>query len=93
MSKTKIEITGEIEFTYDENSMEFKEALEGYRDCMDKGASKIDMLKHCAFYITKFGIYSMVEGVGYVGYCTRIPTKEPYSGIMVSGGYDDFLFD
>jgi len=93
MSKVKIEVTGEIELSYDEQSKEFKEALEGYRQCMDKTGTKEDMLKHVAFYVTRFGTDGMVEGVGYVGYNGRKPTEEPYSGIMVSEDFDEFNFE
>jgi hypothetical protein len=93
MSKVKIEVTGEIELTYNEQSKEFKEALEGYRKCMDKTGTKEDMLKHVAFYVTRFGTDGMVEGVGYVGYNGRKPTEEPYSGIMVSEDFDEFNFE
>jgi len=93
MSKVKIEVTGEIELSYDEQSKEFKEALEGYRQCMDKKGTKEDMLKHVAFYVTRFGTDGMVEGVGYVGYNGRKPTEEPYSGIMVSEDFDEFNFE
>lgn len=93
MEKTKITVTGEIELTYDENSKEFIEALESYKEGMSKRAKKEEMLQHVAFYITRFGVESMVEGVGYVGYNGRKPTEEPYSGIMVSEDYDDFTFE
>lgn len=93
MSKVKIEVTGEIELTYDEKSKEFNEALEDYRECMYKKATKEDMLKHVAFYVTRFGTDGMVEGVGYVGYNGRKPTEEPYSGIMVSEDFDEFNFE
>jgi hypothetical protein len=93
MAKTTIEITGQIELTYDENSPEFKEALEGYQEVIEKGANKESMLKHVAFYVTRFGTDGMVEGVGYVGYNGRKPTEQPYSGIMVGEDYDEFDFD
>ncbi len=88
-----IEITGQIELTYDENSPEFKEALEGYQEVIEKKGDKESMLKHVAFYITRFGTDGMVEGVGYVGYNGRKSTEEPYSGIMVGEDYDEFDFD
>lgn len=93
MQKTKITVTGEIELSYDENSKEFIEAFEGYKECMSKRAKKEEMLQHVAFYITRFGIDSMVEGVGYVGYNGTKPSEDPYSGIMVSEDYDDFTFE
>ena len=93
MKTVKIEVSGIIELTYDENSPEFKEALEGYKDVMEREGTKESMLKHVAFYITRFGIYSMVEGVGYVGHNNQTLMGEPYSGIMVGKGFDDFDFE
>ena len=93
MAKIEIELTGLVELTYDENSTEFKEALEGYREVIDKNGTAEDMLKHVAFYVTRFGHEGMVEGVGYVGYNGRKPTEEPKSGIMVGEDYDEFDFE
>lgn len=93
--KTVIDFTGQVELTYDEKSPEFKEALAAYAEVIEKGAKKESMLKHVAFYVTRFGTDGMVEGVGYVGYNGKKPgdRSEPYSGIMVSSGYDDFDFE
>jgi hypothetical protein len=92
MGKTTIEITGQIELSYDENSSDFKEALKGF-DCIIVNPTKEDMLKHVAFYVTRFGTDGMIEGVGYVGFNGRKPTEEPYSGIMIGEDYDEFDFD
>lgn len=91
--ETTINVTGEITLSYDEDSFEFKEALEGYQKVIDRGGSKHSMLQHVAFYITRFGTDGMVEGVGYVGVNGRVPTETPYSGIMVHDGYDEFNFE
>jgi len=88
-----IEITGQIELTYDENSPEFKEALESYQEAIVKKGNKVSMLKHVAFNVTRFGTDRMVDGIGYVGYNGRKPSEEPYSGIMVSEDYDEYNFD
>lgn len=90
--KTTIELTGHVELTYNDKSKEFKEALEGYRKCVNPKGDKAEMLQHVAFYVTRFGTDGMVEGVGYVGYNGRKPTEEPYSGIMVGEDYDEFEF-
>lgn len=93
--KVKIEVWGEIELTFNRNSKEFKAALAAYRNANTESANEEDMLNHVAFYITRFGIDSMIEGVGYVGENGRKPPKEntPYSGIMVGEDYDEFAFD
>ena len=93
MEKTTVQISGEIELSYDVNSKEFKDTLVAYKDIIDAGGTKEDMLKHVAFHVTRFGYESMVEGVGYVGYNGRIPKEEPYSGIMIKNGYNDFYFE
>ena len=93
MSKIVIEVKGEIELTYDENSKEFNEALKSYRECIQERATKEDMLKHVAFYINRCGTHGMVEGVGFVGVNGIKPNQEPYSGIMVGEGYDDMEFE
>lgn len=90
--KTTIALTGQIELIYDENSTEFKEALESYRASMYPKAKKKDMLLHVAFYVLKFGTDGMVEGVGFVGYNGRKPYEEPYSGIMVGEDFDEYDF-
>lgn len=93
MAKTIIEVSGQIELSYNENSKEFKEALASYAEVMERGAKKEAMLRHVAFYVTRFGVDGMVEGVGYVGYNGRKPKEEPYSGIMVGEDYDEFTFE
>jgi hypothetical protein len=90
--KAIIEITGEIELEYDPDSKEFKETLKGFRECMDHEGTKEDVLKHVAFYVTRFGSEGMIEGVGYIGDNGVKPDKEPYSGIMVNNPVD-FYFE
>ena len=92
MSKLTVGLSGQVDLTYNEKSKEFKEALDGYQKCMDKTGTMQDMLKHVAFYVTRFGTEGMVEGVGYVGYNGRKPTEEPYSGIRVGEDVDEFEF-
>lgn len=91
--KKIINITGQIELTYDENSEEFKQTLIEYRECIDQTATTDDMLKHVAFHVNRFGFETMVEGVGYVGYNGWKNSEEPYSGIMVGEDYDEFDFE
>lgn len=93
METTQIELTGMVELSYDENSTEFKESLEAFKETINPMADKEEMLKHVAFYVTRFGTDGIVEGVGYVGYNDRHPDGEPYSGIMVNSGFDEFDFE
>lgn len=89
---TTIKIEGEMELEYDENSIEFKEALESYQKIIEQNGSKESMLKHVAFHITRFGVESMVEGVGHVAMNGR-KQGEPFSGINVKEDYDEFDFE
>lgn len=95
MTKSAFSGSVYIEFSYDEDSIEFKDALSSYQTSMDHTATKDDMLRHVAFYITRFGIDSYIEGVGYVGHIgvTGNAIPEPNSGIVVEDGYDEFEFD
>lgn len=92
MKKQTIDITGQIELSYDENSPEFQQALDDYRHSCDKTATVEDMLKHVAFHVTRFGTETMVEGVGCVGFNGKKPFED-YCGIMVGEDYDEFEFD
>lgn len=93
MKETIIEVTGEVKLTYNEKSNEFKDSLEGYIECIDRQGSVSSMLQHVAFYVTRFGIEGMIEGVGYVGYDGKKSDKTPYSGIIVGRYYDEFNFE
>lgn len=94
MKQVKYEILGCIELAYDENTPEFKEALESYSTHIERGAGISQMLQHVAFYITRFGADVMVEGVGYIGKKGVNPTGTPGSGIwLLNDDYDDFQFE
>ena len=93
MSKINFEVSGNIVMEYDENSPEFKEAFEGYTSCIERNGTIRSMLKHVAFYVTRFGTDGLVEGVGYVGYNGHKPTREPYSGIMIDEDFDEYSFE
>ena len=91
--KKSIEVMTQIDLQYDENSTEFKEAHKSYSECIDRGASVDDMLKHTATHVLRCGLGTMAEGVGYVGCNGEIP-EDNYSGIMiVNGDYDMFYAD
>lgn len=92
ITKTKIEITGEITLEYDELSVEFQEALNDFKEVIDEDGDKNKMLKQVAFHVTRFGTESMVEGVGYVSENGKIK-GQPFSGINVCQNYDEFDFE
>ncbi|WP_254562163.1 hypothetical protein [Dyadobacter diqingensis] len=93
MTKAIIEVSGNVELFFDENSKEFQEAFESYKDCINNTATVDDMLKHVAHNIIRFGDERMVEGVGYIGLDGRNPNKLNYSGITVDSMYDNFDLD
>lgn len=86
METTTIKVEYEYEFIFDADSEDCKQALKDYNDCIDKGASFDDMLKHIAFYINRFGVDSLIEGVGYVWVEGKEKPKEMWCGIIVKDG-------
>ncbi len=91
-NKTRIDVSGEVTLSYDENSEEFKKTFSCYKESIDPHADVSDMLKHVAFYINSFGVEGMVEGVGYVKLDIDEAVREPFSGITVDEGFDCFDF-
>lgn len=86
MGKQEVHIhcEGTFKFEYDPKSKAFIESLKGFRKIIDNNGTAEDMLKHTAFHINRFGIDSMVEGVGFVK-LKGSPAKveEPFSGITL----------
>lgn len=92
MTQTIIDISATLVLYYDENSPEFKEALESYLEVIDSRATKDDMLKQVAWCIIEYGDHRMIEGVGYVA-PHRQQAKEPDSGIRYSYNHNAYEFD
>lgn len=90
MKKIEIEVTHRVVLSYDPDSPEFKEALEGYIDCIDSNADEERMLRTVAATIVVDGIHRMVEGVGYINYTgsETIFDNTSYSGITVEDGFE-----
>jgi hypothetical protein len=94
MTSQTFEFTGEVKLTYDENSPEFQEALESYREVMNSDGDAEAMLQYVAGALSQWGDHEhMVEGVGYVVLEGSDIPKENYSGIQVAQGYDERHFD
>ncbi len=66
MKTATINVSGEINLKYDEDSKDFKEALASYRKSIDGRGTVKDMLEHVAAQLLKDGLDSMVEGVGFI---------------------------
>lgn len=65
-TKNNIHISTKFMFVYDENSIEFKKSLEGYREVVNSTSSIGDMLASIASLIARYGTKQHIEGVGYV---------------------------
>ncbi|MBC6988550.1 hypothetical protein [Hymenobacter sp. BT491] len=88
MKKLTILVSAEIEVQYDENSPEFKEALEAYNEVISDG-NAVDMVSYAVAQLRVWGDHqSMIEGVGYVGLIDNPLPKKLYCGIQVSPNYD-----
>jgi len=79
MKKT-IKIEYIIEAEYDENSKEFQEALESYREVVNSDADADDMVKNAVFQANRRGGDRMIEGIGYVKVNGRIENEDMYCG-------------
>ena len=53
-------------FLYDNQSIEFKQALADYQKLIKRNGTEEDLLKHVAICLARHGIEEMIEGVGYV---------------------------
>lgn len=92
MKKLTIEVSGEIEVQYDENSPEFQESLSAYNELISDGDAEA-MVLHAVSQLKSWGDhYNMIEGVGYIGLIDHELPKEAYSGIQVSNNYADLHY-
>lgn len=92
MNTLTFEVSAEIEFQYDENSPEFKEALASFNELICDGDA-VDMLRQVAGQLRQWGDHEMmIEGVGYVGIIGQNPPAHLYSGIQVSANYCDYRY-
>lgn len=92
MKEAKISVSGEMTFQFDPESDEFQYALQCFRRNMcDESLNALDMLEHVAFHINRFGVETLVEGVGHVAYAGK-PEVEDFSGITYSGALPDTDF-
>jgi hypothetical protein len=83
MKKLVVEIKYEMTLSYDEDSVEFKRALDDYNAAIDKDATPLSMLLNVAVSIQNSGSGRMVEGVGYVMHNDYVEDESLYSGIEV----------
>lgn len=66
MKKINIKLTAIIPLSYDENSKEFIEAYESYKEIINPKSTIEDMLQHIAWYVVSYSPSSFIEGVGQV---------------------------
>lgn len=88
MKKRTVQIYGELEMVYDENSPEFKESLSCYITLINSDGDVDKMLEYVASQLNSWGDHEhMIEGVGYVGLIDRPVPQKDYSGIQVPADY------
>ena len=87
-----IEVSGSMILTYDENSKEFIESFDSYKDVINSTGKISDMLEQIAYSITKNGVYSMIEGIGYVSTEHFKPDSDSYCGVYLEKDFDLFSY-
>ena len=93
MKETTVNFTGSLKFSYDENSPEFKQAYQDYKEVIDSGSTSTDdMIQHIAYNVGRMGVENMVEGVGYVKYNGKVEDEDMYCGVeLLDEGYDNMF--
>lgn len=66
MKKFKVTVQAEIIVEFDENSEEFKEVFQGYKEIIDENADFESLSESIASQISRYGVSDMIEGIGYV---------------------------
>lgn len=66
MKKFRVITTSEIFIDFDEESAEFKELFQLYRDHISESADYESFVRQIATYIARYGTSDLIEGVGYV---------------------------
>lgn len=88
MKTVNVKVTQVIEMTYDPDSQDFRDSLDSYKSTVDTDGTESTMLEHAAHHIARFGLHSMVEGVGYVREGRTNAHSRPFSGITIDAEYD-----
>lgn len=66
MKKFNVTVEKEIVIEFDEESPEFKELWEGYKQGIDPSADYESFVSGIASYISRYGVKDMIEGVGFI---------------------------
>lgn len=66
MKKFKVTVQKEIIVEFDENSQDFKDLFEGYKEIIDSDADYESLAESVANQVARYGIDDFIEGVGYV---------------------------
>jgi hypothetical protein len=79
-------VRGKFKMSYDEESEEFKAALERYNENIWKEGNSKDMLTYIAYNVAQYGAEEFIDGVGFVTINERerhIPEGEDWCGVDV----------
>jgi hypothetical protein len=90
MQKLKMTVMADIEYDYDPDSKEFKDALAAYLEVVDKNGDINGMFEHITLNLNRWGADKMVEGVGFIGITGRPVPAKLFAGITVDS--DDLEF-
>jgi hypothetical protein len=91
--KVTLEITGEVEVLYNEQSPEFQQALSVWNELICDGDAE-DLVKAVVSQLRSWGDHErMIEGVGYVGLIGRPVPEKGYCGIQVAADYGQLIYE
>jgi hypothetical protein len=68
MTKIRVTVEAEIDIEFDENSEEFKEVWQGYKEAIDRDADYESFAESIASFVSRYGVKDFFEGVGYFKY-------------------------
>lgn len=93
MRKINLNVFRIFTLEYDENSPEFKEALESYKEVIFSKGNINDLLKYCVHNINRANVWDissyLIEGVGFVNEKDK-PKPDGWCGITVEESDPDY---
>ena len=84
MKKIKVSVETEIEIEFDENSLEFKELFEAYKEVIDNDGDYNTMAEHICYNVARLGVDEFIEGIGN----TKINGNQQYK---IKSGNKEFI--
>jgi hypothetical protein len=95
--KKSVTVSKVFELVYDRDSLEFKQALESYKDSINSGANADDILKQIAFTLDRVSAFDistiLIEGVGRVSVKGQASLPDLWCGVEVQDSDPDVEVD